>query len=544
MAYKMKEFKRNPGNIAFCYYRYSSDAQRDVSIDQQRQAAHEYAEKHGFQIPPDCEFEDRGITGTTMERPGLQHMLYEAKHKRPAYLIVWKLDRLSRDKHDPFIIDAQLRDIGVQVVTVAEELPEDEAMRYLIQCVYAFVNNNYIVNLRSNIMRGQNYNAENTLYNGRKILGYTGKPNQKYEIDPETAPIVKKIFTDYVEGKPLQKIANELNESGLRSVQGNKFVVNSLANILHNRAYIGKYKWGEHIIPGGMPQIISLELFDAAEKKLTKNKRGGTGAARKVNPDEVDFWLTGHIYCGECGERLHGISGTGKAGNIYYYYTCLNHKKKMCKMGNQRKEKIETIVRYTLDRMMEDSALRLIIAKMCFDYYEDSKSDDKGAYLESLKSKLKDVEGKLKNFAKAISEGIFNETTQQAMSELENQKHLLKEQIEAEELREKYDIKLDDIVKYFESFVGNLDDKRLREYVLDIFVDKIYVYKGKIVITFHFTDDKQELSYEDTLEMIENHRYLMDCVNDPEAHVVDNPAVAKMKESILSGRGTDPDFFP
>lgn len=60
MANKMKEFKRNPGNIAFCYYRYSSDAQRDVSIDQQRQAAHEYAEKHGYIIPPGCEFEDRG----------------------------------------------------------------------------------------------------------------------------------------------------------------------------------------------------------------------------------------------------------------------------------------------------------------------------------------------------------------------------------------------------------------------------------------------------------------------------------------------------
>ena len=104
MANKMKEFKRNPGNIAFCYYRYSSDAQRDVSIDQQRQAAHEYAEKHGYIIPPGCEFEDRGITGTTIERPGLQHMLYEAKHKRPAYLILWKLDRLSREIHDSFFI--------------------------------------------------------------------------------------------------------------------------------------------------------------------------------------------------------------------------------------------------------------------------------------------------------------------------------------------------------------------------------------------------------------------------------------------------------
>lgn len=544
MANKMKEFKRNPGNVAFCYYRYSSDAQRDESIEQQRQAAHEYAKTHGFIIPPDCEFEDRGITGTTADRPGLQHMLYEAKHKRPSYLILWKLDRLSREIHDSFFIDAQLQDSGVQIVTVGEPLPEDNHMRYVIQALYASMAHNFIVNHRSNVLRGLNYNAERAMYNGIKILGYTGKPNEKYEIDPETAPIVRKIFTDYVEGKPLQKIANELNASGLRSTQGNEFVVNSLANILHNRAYIGEYKWGEHVIPGGMPQIISVELFDAAEKKLTKNKRGGTGAARKLNPEDVDFWLTDHIYCGECGGSLHGISGTSKSGNIYYYYTCLNHKKKTCKMGNQRKEKLEAIVRHTLDRMLEDSTLRLIIAKLCFDYYADSKSEDRGAYLESLKSKLKEVESKLQNFVKAISAGVFNETVQQAMTELESQKHLLKEQIEAEELREKHDIKLDDIVKFFESFVGNLDDKKLREYVLDIFVDKIYVYKERMVITFHFTDDKQELSYEDTLEMIENHRYLMDCVNDPEAHVEYNPIAAKMRENLISVGGTDPNFFP
>ena len=65
-----------------------------------------------------------------------------------------------------------------------------------------------------------------------------------------------------------------------------------------------------------------------------------------------------------------------------------------------------------------------------------------------------------------------------------------------------------------------------------------------MVITFHFTDDKQELSYEDTLEMIENHRYLMDCVNDPEAHVEDNPVAAKMRENLISVGGTDPNFFP
>ena len=61
-------------------------------------------------------------------------------------------------------------------------------------------------------------------------------------------------------------------------------------------------------------------------------------------------------------------------------------------MGNQRKKKIEAIVRYTLDRMLEDSTLRLFIAKLCFDYYEDSKSDDTiTVHIRHLREKLGDT---------------------------------------------------------------------------------------------------------------------------------------------------------
>lgn len=542
MANKMKQFERNPGNIAFCYYRYSSEAQRDVSIDQQRQAAHEYAERNGIIIPKDCEFEDRAITGTTIERPGLQYMLHEAKLKRPSYLLIWKLDRLSREVHDSFFIDSQLREIGVQIVTVGEVLPEDEGLRFAIQGLYASMAHNYIINHRSNVMRGLNYNAEKALYNGRGILGYVGEKNKKYEIDPQTAPIVQKIFSDYVEGKPLQKIANELNESGYRSIQGKKFVVNSLHRILCNRVYIGEYKWGEYTIPGGMPQLVSVEQFEAAARMLKKNQRGGTGAARKLVPDEVDFWLSGHIYCGECGSTLHGISGTGKSGQTYYYYTCLNHKKHKCDMSNQPKDKIETIARYFFERMLQDPVLRFLIAQICFEYYEEHNSD-KGVYLASLKNNLKVVERKLDNFVKAISEGIFNESTQQAMKDLEDQKRLLKEQIAVEEIREQCDIKLETIIKFFDSFVGNFDNEKVRRYILDIFVDKVYIYEDKMVITFHFTDDRQELSYEETLKMIENRKHLMDFFNTPEENVIGESIVDQMRASLLDQGGENPNFF-
>ena len=64
-----------------------------------------------------------------------------------------------------------------------------------------------------------------------------------------------------------------------------------------------------------------------------------------------------------------------------------------------------------------------------------------------------------------------------------------------------------------------------------------------MVITFHFTDDRQHLSYADTLEMIENHKYLMDCVNNPEAHMVGGSVVDQMMASLLDQGGETPNFF-
>lgn len=189
--------------------------------------------------------------------------------------------------YDSFFIDSQLRDLGVQIVTVGEILPEDEGLRYAIQGLYASMAHNFIINHRSNVVRGLKYNAEKCLYNGRKILGYIGKKDQKYKIDPQTAPIVQRIFTDYAAGKPLQIICNELNDSGFRSVYGNKFIVNSLSNILQNRAYLGEYKYGDFICKDGMPRIISDELFHEVEIRRNKNKRGGTGKSKKnvIRPD-------------------------------------------------------------------------------------------------------------------------------------------------------------------------------------------------------------------------------------------------------------------
>ena len=152
-------FTHNPGRNAIAYYRYSSDAQRDASIEQQREAAHNYADAHGYHIIQ--EYADRAISGTRDDRPDFQRMLYEAGKLRPAYLILWKTDRLSRDKYDATIAKNHLRKCGVKVVYVAESIPDDdEATQILLEGIYEAMAAAYVATLCTNVTRGMSFNAE------------------------------------------------------------------------------------------------------------------------------------------------------------------------------------------------------------------------------------------------------------------------------------------------------------------------------------------------------------------------------------------------
>ena len=536
-------FVQNPGSNAICYYRYSSDAQRDVSIVQQKDAAHEYAEHHGYHIIK--EYDDPAYSGTRDDRPAFQLMLYEVEKLRPAYLILWKTDRLSRDRIDAVMAKKRLRECGVKIVYVAESIPDDdEATQILMESIYEAMAASFIVSHRKNVVRGMTYNAENAFYNGVKMLGYVGEVDHKYEVDQATAPTVRRIFKEYTEGVPMQKICDSLNNAGQKTVRGNRFTVNSLRNILVNRAYIGEYKFGKTLIPDGMPRLIDDETFQKAQAKLEANKRGGKGAIKKLHPEiEIeDYWLTGKICCGLCGGTMQGVSGTSRSGNLYYYYSCINYRKHTCTLKYQRKELMEKIVLYILDDLINDPALRIIIAEKCYAYHQ-AQNDDNGAYEASIRAQLKDVEGKLNNLVKAIEAGIFNSTTAERMNVLENQKSMLNDALLAEQNRKKCDLTLNTIVKFLSSLVGDINNPDTRHRLLDFFVDKIYVYPDKMVLTFYYTDDRRELPFEETIRLIDNRKKILDMMNSPRPEGVVPSCALEMPLNDDDGE-ENPDFFP
>ncbi len=505
MAIKNR-FVHNNNNTAICYYRYSSSAQRDVSIEQQQKAAHEYADAHGMIIVK--EYIDRAKSGTDISREDLANMMYEAKTLRPGYLILWKGDRLFRDRYNAAIYKRELREMGIKIEYVAETMPEDDAERELLEGIEEAIAHHYVLQHAKNVERGLRSNAEKAWYNGRKILGYTGKANHRYEIDTNTAHIVQRIFKEYADGVPAKKICDDLNEAGFVTARGKSFTPNSLWHILQNRSYIGEYRWNDIVIPDGFPRLVSDEMFLKVQEMMQTHKHGGRGEATRLHPElGIEFWLTGHLYCKKCGCVMNGVSGTGKKGKIYYYYTCMDKKRHKCDVKPVRKEVLELIVTGIMNELINDSSLRIIIANKVFEHYQMHYASEDN-YEATIKNNLRDCEKKLSNIMRAIEAGIFNETTAAAMSALEEQKRILNDELVAEQARKEYRLTPELVLRYLEQFVGKAEDATVRRKILDSMIDKIYVDDESVTVTFYFSDDKRKIDINDYLESQKRIEYI------------------------------------
>ena len=325
-------------------------------------------------------------------------------------------------------------------------------------------------------MRG---NAKEGLANGRPVFGYMIE-NKHYKINPETAPILQKIFADYASGIGMQQIVNDLNAQGIRSTKGNKFTINSIRHILHNEAYLGIYRYADIEYPGGFPILVSKDLFQKVQDRMIQNKRN----ASKGNDDEDSprYWLTGKLFCGKCGCPMAGIHGTGKQGGKYYYYSCGNHRKHTCNKKNVPKEKIEAIVSHVLALLVSDTQNSALIAADAAAYYKKNYADTH--YLEGLEAKLKDVEKGISNIVTQIEKGRAYESLLKRLDELVEQKAALTETIEVETAKSEITQDEHSIAAYFQKYAGaDMTNEAIRDKVLDYFIDKIYVYDDQLVFT-------------------------------------------------------------
>ncbi|MBS6585854.1 MAG: recombinase family protein [Eubacterium sp.] len=497
-----KNFPINDNNLAIAYYRFSSHSQNEASIDQQRDCAHEYAVSKGLTIVR--EYSDAAISGTTNARPQYQLMLSEIDKIKPAVLILWKTDRLGRNKIELIVAKKMIRESGCRIHLIAEPTPDDSPESGLMETILEGMTEFYSKNLSCNIRRGMEYNARHALFNGHAVFGYCVGSDKKYVINPAQAPFVQRMFTEYADGKALTDIVRDMDAQGLRTSRGVKFSVNTVNKMLKNRAYIGEYHFGDIVIPDGMPALIDATTFDRVQERLRLNQRFGSQRKQVSITDEAPrFWLTGKLFCGECGSSMQGISGTSKTKAKHYYYGCKGQRAKRCHKKAVRKAWIEKIVIRILTDLLNDTENLASLAIDAANYYNKNYRDT--GYLESLEARRREVEKGLANFVKAIEMGVFNESTQKRMAELQEEKNALTEAIEAELVRQALYEDEHSIQAYFDKYLhADLNDPDVRESVLNYFVDKIWLYDDKLVISGWFSEDKTEIPFDMVDEVTKN----------------------------------------
>ncbi len=471
---------------AVIYARYSSDSQREESIEGQLRECKEYAERNGITVL--STYIDRALSAKTDNRPDFQRMIKDSAKGLFDIVLVWKLDRFARNRYDSAHYKAILKKNGVKVVSAKEAIAEDST-GILLESLLEGYAEFYSVELSEKIHRGQKENALKGLNNGGGIpLGYVLGSDKRLAVDPLTAPVVLEIFTRYAEGETVRAIVESLNERGLQTRRNKPYSVNSFNAILKNRKYIGEYKYQDVVIPGGVPAIVPQELFNRVQARMEKNKR-----APAMGKADENFLLTTKLFCGKCGRLMVGESGTSHTGKKHYYYKCGSAKRKTgCTKKAVKKGWIENlIVERTMQMIFDDMALEAI-AGMVLDVQARENTS-----LPVLKEQLAQTEHGIQNMLNAIQQGIFTPSTKQRLEELEEAKERLTVSILQEELQ-KPCLSKEQVLFFLHRFRAiDTTKQEQRQRLIDSFVNAVYVYDDKIILTFNYQDGTETITLDD-----------------------------------------------
>ena len=471
----MKELKK-----AVIYARYSSDRQTEQSIEGQLRVCNEFAKANDIVIVD--EYIDRAMTGTNDNRPAFKKMLADSDRHSPwDIVLVYAIDRFGRNSIEVAVNKQRLQKSGKILLSATQRTSTNvdgskNLDGILLENVLIGLSEYYSAELAQKIRRGLKESWSKGQFTGG-ILAYGYKlENKKAVIDNDQANIVLDIFNMYANGFDATDIIDKLHSKGIMH-KGKPFLHNAIYGILHNEKYIGKCTFNNETYTNIYPAIVPLDLFNQVQIKLEHNKLGQKSR-------EVDFLLKGKLYCGYCGKRMNGESGTSHTGKVMYYYKCATRKKKTgnCHKKTVNKDFIENaVLDMTMDLFTNKVNLN-IIADEIMRTVNQSKQDK--SILKLLQAQKQNAEKSLKNVMTAIEQGIITATTKNRVTELENEIDGLQVKILQEECNLRSQVNREDIMEFLTYGVRQSSPQVL----IDILINKIELFDNEIVIYFNYTD--------------------------------------------------------
>ena len=485
----------NLANVVI-YARYSSAGQNDQSIDGQLAKCREYAQQRGYRVVG--EYCDRALSGRYAEtRPEFQRMISDSAKHAFDFVLVWKLDRFSRDRYDSAIYKKKLRANGVRVLSVTEGVG-DSSESVLLEAILEAMAEEYSRQLAQNVRRGMRQNAEKGLsLGGLAPLGYR-VVNKQYEINEDEARIVRFIHEQYADGAGQKQIVADCARLGYRNQRGNPLTLASVKRILANERYVGRYDYlGEIVIEDAFPAIVSKDLKKRVRDRLKANAKAPGHAKAKV-----EYLLHGKLFCGECGAPMIGECGRGRHGATYYYYTCAARKKQhTCKKRNERKDELEaSIVDYIGSCVLTDSWIDGAAERVVAEY---QKSYDASG-IKPLEKQIRDADKEIDQLVDALISATAEAARRRINERIETaeaRKRALEADLASLRIASRVQIRKEDIVVWLSQFrTGDRSDLEYRKKVIDLFVNAIYLYDDSFKLFLNVSDSAQ-VTYADALAL-------------------------------------------
>lgn len=458
---------------AVIYARYSSDRQNEMSIEGQLAECRKYAEEHEMFIVR--EYVDRALTATSDKRPSFLQMIKDSDDHTFEVVLVYQLDRFSRNMNQSGYYKTILENNGVQVVSAKEFISSDSSGA-ITEGVLMAVNEWFSRQLSEKVSRGMYQNAAQFKYNGGALtFGYAIDADRHYVLDPKTAPLVKEAFERTAEGETSKAIMDDFNSRGIKTTRGRSFTKNSLQNILRNERYKGTYIFGEARYPNAIPRIVSDELFEEVQEVLAMRGRGHRKGKK-------EYLLTGKLYCGHCNTKMVGTSGTSRNGDTHRYYFCPNAPVK-CDKKNPKKEEIEAMVLEICRGMLTDDVVEEIVAAVIRQNNDDQESPE----LIRIRSDIKATELKINKILDQIENGVNSSRVAERLNERETELEELKRLLKKEEAKQRY-IDPEIARGFIETLRGNgRRDPIYDKLLIRTFVDRIYLYDDHIRILMTYS---------------------------------------------------------
>jgi Site-specific recombinases, DNA invertase Pin homologs len=427
------------------YARYSTENQREASIEDQLRLCRERAQREGWQIIET--YADAAISGASMIlRPGIKSVLADAQRGRFDIVMAEALDRLSRDQEDIAALFKRLRFAGVRIVTLSEGTVDE-----LHVGLKGTMNALFLRDLAAKIKRGQigrvvnGYSAGGLSYGYRvvKKLDERGEPIRGLrEVDDEQAKVIRRIFREFASGMSARMIAASLNRDGVPSPTGATWGASTIngnlkrrSGFLYNEAYIGLLvvnrvqmvkdpETGRRVFRPNPPEqwqvvevphlrIVSDELWDAAQAR--KKLYGGTRLHERRRPKHM---FSGLVRCGCCGAS-YTIKNREQLA-------CAAHREKgTCTNGRTiRVSELESRILNGIRRQLLSPDA---IAQWLSDYHAERRRLNAKVRQEGqqIDKRLAAIDRQIRNIIDAIAEGVATAGMKSRLIEIEAEKEQL-----------------------------------------------------------------------------------------------------------------------